>query len=77
MIKLDGKELFSEALIYNLVVFVNDKEVELSVRIDYDRNSMCENIDWEYLNKIDLTDEESDELWEYINSKKWLKEVEE
>ena len=70
-IKKDSLDMFSSAKSYNLVVFVNDKEVELSISLKYNSNSDTD-IDWEHLNKVDLTDEESDELNEYVNSCAWL-----
>ena len=71
-IKKDSLDMFSSAKSYNLVVFVNDKEVELSISLNYNSNSDTEDIDWEYLTQVDLTDEESDELSEYVDSCVWL-----
>lgn len=72
-INLDSKSLFHSQRMYNLIVFVNNKEVELSVALNYDVNVQNEGIDWEYLKEVDLTNEESDLLDDYINKLDWLK----
>ena len=75
LIKKDEVELtlHKEVKTYKIIVFVNDKEVELIITISYNESSMCNETDWEYLNSVDLTDEEADDLDEYVYSREWLK----
>ena len=74
-IKKDTLDIYSSSKVYNLVVFVNEKSVELSVSLNYNANSDTEELDWDYLDDVDLTDDESDGLDDYVTSYEWLKQT--
>jgi len=66
-IKIDSNELLLTKKTHRVIVFVNDKEVEIQVYVNDNERYATYEIDFDYMDDVELTDEEADELHEFVH----------
>ena len=67
-ITIINKELTYHQRTYYLELQINDKIVEISVQEDYNTNADYISVDYDFIEPVELTDEESDEINEWVMS---------